>query len=96
MKHIFLVPLFFALGEIPVPVVQQISQLGALGVLSWFCFSQDKELKSIRKTHANTLDNLCDRWDSWQKDHHDDSIRLNDTLRAMVAQCERRNAGEAA
>lgn len=93
MKYIFALPLLIALGEVPIPGVQQIAQLGALGVLTWFCFAQHRELQEIRRNHNETIDKLVDRWDGWEQLRHRDSEKLDETLLRVVAQCERRNPG---
>jgi len=59
-------------GEVMAPIapnVGALTQLGAVGVLSWIAYSQHQEQKSLRKTM------------------HDDSAKLNDTLRVMAGQC---------
>ena len=87
MKSILLVPILFALGEIEVPLIQQVSQLGALGVLAYFCFSQQKELQRLRQDHTQVISELCNRWDGWERIRHSDSEKLDETLRVVVANC---------
>jgi len=94
MKSLILVvPVLFAVGEVPVPELQILSQIGALGVLSWFCFSQDRELKEIRRVHSEVIDKLCDRWDVWEQQRQQGAENADETLRMLVAQCERRGRG---
>lgn len=79
--------LLLATGEVVTPAVPMIgsaANLGALGVLAWVVWTQFGEIKSLRRTHGEIVDKLCERWDSWEKIRHEDSERLDKTLLAMA------------
>jgi len=69
------------------PGAGAITNLGALGVLAWVAWSQRSEIRELRQSHASVVGSLCDRWDRWEQVRHDDSERLDSTLRTLVANC---------
>ncbi len=76
-----------ATGEVvtlALPMIGSAANLGALGVLAWVVWTQFGEIRSLRRTHGEIVDKLCDRWDSWEKIRHEDSERLDRTLLAMT------------
>lgn len=113
---IFAIPALLAAAEVTPPDFQIVLQYGALGVLTWFCFAQQHDLVGLRKSLADSIDNIrklsednrkanevmldkiCDRQDGWEKirhadsEKHDDALRkLDEALRTIVTQCEKRN-----
>ncbi len=90
----------FATGEV-IPSTTQVgniatvaTNLGALGVLSvvaYFLFRelQSQRKESIRQRDENTkiMNVLCERWNEWEKIRHEDSNKLDETLRDMTANC---------
>jgi len=89
MKYIFAIPVLFALAETPIPIVQDLSQIGALAVLAWFCYAQHNEMQEIRRGHAAIVNMLCERWDAWERIRHVDAEKLDETLRMMTTRLNR-------
>lgn len=88
-----------AAGEAITPVLPEIgsiTQMGALGVLSWVAWTQRTEIQKLRDEHKEVIDTLCERWNGWEKTRHDDSTKLNDTLQNMTRHCAETQAKQKA
>ena len=59
-----------------VPTLGTLTQFGAVGVLAWVAWTQRQELVAFRK-----------KLDFWENVRHDDSNKLNDTLRENATHC---------
>jgi hypothetical protein len=69
--------------------LSSLSSLGGVGVLAWVSWMQFQELRELRTERKETMASLFDRV-------HADGERLNETLRAMTAQCASRNRDQGA
>jgi hypothetical protein len=69
------------------PTIGNVTQLGALGVLTWVAYTQREEIQKLRAEHKTVIDTLCARWDEWEKIRHEDSDKLDGTLRRMTRRC---------
>jgi L-lactate permease len=67
-----------------------LANLSAVAVLAWWAWSQQRELRDLRQSHTAVVDKLCDRWDAWEKIRHEDSEKLDVTLRDITANCAKR------
>lgn len=56
------------------------------GVVGWLL---TKTLPSMQRDFRETLDKMAERHDQWEKSRHDDSEKLNGTLREMSSTCAR-------
>jgi hypothetical protein len=81
------------IAEVASPWAGIILKYGALGVLTWVVVSLNRERIRDRESHGSIIDRLCDRWDKAEETRHDDSERLNDTLRSMTQHCAERSHG---
>lgn len=80
----------FAAADVAVPELPGLGGLAnitAVGVLAWWAWSLQAELKDLRKANAEIIDKLCNRWDSWEQIRHTDAQKLDETLRDMTANC---------
>lgn len=94
----------FAAGDVAPIAVPELPGLGALanlsaiGVLAWWAWSLQSELReqrkehtaaleNIRQGHAIVVDRICERSDKWEQLRHADSEQLSETLRALSANC---------
>jgi len=91
----------FAAGDVTTPEfpgLGAIANLSAVGVLAWWAWSLQSDLREQRKEHTAALDNIraahsavvdriCERSDKWEQLRHADSEQLSETLRALSANC---------
>ena len=75
-------------------IASTVANLGALGVLSvvaYFLFqdtrTQRAEGAATRAENTKIMNMLCERWNDWEKIRHDDSNKLDETLRTITANC---------
>lgn len=84
-----------AAGEVvapSIPLLETVMRLGALGVLMVVAYFLFQEMRSQRKENTATMNVLYDRWNGWEKIRHEDSNKLDETLRMMTANCEKTRA----
>jgi len=87
---LFATYLLYAVGDaVPktLPGLGSLTQMGALGVLAWTVWTQQTELREMRRIHSDVIEKLCERWDAWEQIRHNDSEKLDGTLREMTANC---------
>lgn len=71
----------FLVGQVTTnEVLGPASNLSAVGILGWISYQMLQELKQHRQERETTIKAVFDR-------QHDDSEKLNETLRTMTAQC---------
>ena len=76
------------------PSATVVTNFGALGVLAWVTWGQRNDLRDLRleqvriaTQHAAIVDQMLSRWDGWEKIRHEDTDKLDGTLRAIVQNC---------
>jgi len=77
-----------------IPFANYVVQGGAFTVLVWVLWHLlTKTLPSQRKDFTRTLDAMATRYDGWEQTRHDDSEKLDTTLRKLSEHCARHTAG---
>jgi len=86
----------FGVGELGIPGEASIYiQLGALAILATTVTKLFRELSAQRKSQADIVSKLCDRWDGWEKTRHDDHTAMTKTLTTLREHCAAQHRSKA-